>query len=187
MPTETKYIEGLQANNEKVIEEIYDKYSSRIFKMIKSYGGNIQDGEDIFQESLISIMKRSRDKNFKLRHSFYKYLETICRNIWIGNKKKEKRRVIFPEKIDPNYEPLTEFEDNLILIEKFIKEKFDKFPGKKCKDLILLIVNGKKLKDVYLELNYNNVKTATQQLYKCRQRLKDFIQKDSRYKQLLTD
>lgn len=61
-----KYILGLISGDPEILDEIYQKYSKAIFKLVRDNNGSTQDAQDVIQESLIIVYKKARDKNFKL-------------------------------------------------------------------------------------------------------------------------
>src|SRR5690606_897349 len=59
--------------------------------LIKKNTGNDEDAEDIFQESLIVVLKNVQKDDFYLTCSFLTYLYSISRNLWM-QKLKTKRK-----------------------------------------------------------------------------------------------
>ena len=79
-----QYIEALINNDTPLIKELYDKYAGKIRDMvIKNNGTNI-DAADIFQEALLAIYQRAKNKDFVLTCPLDAYLYLICKNRWIN-------------------------------------------------------------------------------------------------------
>jgi RNA polymerase sigma factor (sigma-70 family) len=58
------------------------KHFPMIRKLIRSKGGNSKDAEDIFQEALIILIRKAKDKDFKLTAQLSTYLFSVCRFLW---------------------------------------------------------------------------------------------------------
>src|SRR5699024_9582262 len=79
-------------HNDKALAKLY-KHLPPIRRMIRYYGGNRQQAEDIFQESLIILCRKAQsDASFTLSSGIYPYLYSVCRFLWKDELKKQQRR-----------------------------------------------------------------------------------------------
>ncbi len=69
---------------------LYKFYFPTIQKYILQNSGTIADAEDIFQESLITLIHKSRDPAFVLSASLKTYLFAIAKNLWLKKLRDKK-------------------------------------------------------------------------------------------------
>ena len=79
-----KYIDALLNNDAVVIEELYQKYSPKIKWMVLKNNGSETDAADVFQEVLLWIYKKAKDKNFILTCPLDAFLYISCKNKWMS-------------------------------------------------------------------------------------------------------
>lgn len=141
-----RYIEALLSNNQKVVEEIYTRFSAKIRRYIINNSGSDNDAADIFQEALIDIYQQAKYKSFQLTCPFEPFLLLVCKRKWLNELK--KRSVL----------PVTNIDDALLtigddvfadaeLLEKQDEEArlftrmFEKL-GERCKEIISESLKG---------------------------------------------
>ena len=84
-------VEGLKLNSDYIIKHVYQEFFPTIKYLIKKNTGNEEDAEDIFQESLIVVLKNVQKEDFYLSCSFLTYLYSISRNLWMQRLKAKKK------------------------------------------------------------------------------------------------
>ena len=84
-------IDGLAHNNSAVIQEIYKKYSGKMYNWIKQHNGNHEQAEDIFQEAIIAIYRKTTQAPITLTCPFDAFLFVIVRNKWFSQLKSNER------------------------------------------------------------------------------------------------
>jgi RNA polymerase sigma factor (sigma-70 family) len=84
-------INGLADNDSKIINEIYKKYAPKIYNWIKQNSGDQEQAEDVFQEAIIDIYRKSTQSDFKLTCPFDAFLFVIVRNKWFTLLKNNKK------------------------------------------------------------------------------------------------
>jgi len=85
-------IRGLKHRDRKVARFVTDEYLPMIVYMVEWMGGNRQDAEDVFQETLyIIISKIDKGELLQLTAKFSTYLYSISKKIWM-NQLYEKNR-----------------------------------------------------------------------------------------------
>lgn len=173
-------INGDNLGIRKIYKVLYPKVESYILKK----DGNEEDAKDIMQKALIQFSVRAQDKDFQLTSSFEGYFITICKNLWIREVKKAKLRVT-----DDTIINLTS-NDLEIAMSTYEQEKWELFQEKlstiseNCRELLQLFFKKTSYKKIADLKNYASVNTVKQRIFKCKTKLKDAIQSDSRYKHL---
>ncbi len=181
--SDSAIIEGLKLNSDYIIKHVYKEFFPTIKFLIKKNTGNEEDAEDIFQESLLVILKNVQKDEFFLSCSFLTYLYSISRNLWM-QKLKSKRKS----------------GDNLELLEKFMeipetsgiemaemeqmrykiyREHFHSM-DKDCQRILLLSLQKYSSKEIADTMGYGSENYAKTKKYNCKERLKKSIMEDPR-------
>lgn len=92
--SDQKYINALLNNNVALLEELYEKFSGKIKRMVLQNNGSENDAADIFQDALLSIYHKASTQNFTLTCPFEAFLYLVCRNKWLNELTKRKSRKV---------------------------------------------------------------------------------------------
>ena len=182
--TDKDYLAAIKGGDVRGLNEIYRQFLPRINKLITSKGGTSDDAKDVFQDAIIVIYEKSKDKNFKLTSGFYTLLHGICRNIW-GNRlqKKSRTEVTIPD--DNKYTVSTDIEKTIQQEEenKVFWQAFRKL-GKDCQKLMQLFFEKQKMQEIMKIMGYGSVSYAKKRKFQCKERLVDLVKSDRRYGEL---
>ncbi|MET0393522.1 MAG: RNA polymerase sigma factor [Chitinophagaceae bacterium] len=146
-----KYIDALLRNDRRLLEEIYNKYAGKIQNMVLRNNGTGSDAADLFQEALMAIYQRAVNGTFVLTCPLEAYLYLICRNRWINELGRQRKKVTFTDT-----EGYTYGEDVFSNAEKtangyerrkLLEEKFSEL-GDRCRQLLTLSWGGKPMEEV---------------------------------------
>ncbi len=164
-------------NSPKAMAALYKHYPL-IRKIIQENGGNAQDAEDVFQETLIIFYRRAQESSFKLTAQLSTYLACVSRYIWKDELKKRKPAIYLDQEIDFSD---TEEQEVALALEKEedarLAEKVMNGLGDRCRELLLLFYNTKlKLKDIAAKMGYSSENTAKNQKYKCLESARNRLQ-----------
>lgn len=198
--TNSEIIVGLASKNSKVIKQIYeDNFHSAVCFVVKNKG-NIQDAEDIFQESLIAVYKLVQKENFTLTCSFSTFLNAVYRKLWY--KELDKRNRELNKNVSHNvvgvsmdgFQDLCFEKDDLNLLDTAILE-YEKnrifnvhFNNLKeiCKKVLSLFFGNKSMKEIAEASGYNSDKTAKSKKLKCQKILIENIRRDPEYNRIMS-
>ena len=141
----------------------------QIRKMIVANGGNGADAEDVFQESLIILIRKIRGTDFKLTAQLNTYLFSVSRFVW-SDELKKRNRIVAEEltaalsKIEQQeFEEAIVVESSAKLAERVLYELKER-----CRELLFYFYHGKmKLQDIAVKMGYSSENTAKNQKYKC--------------------
>ncbi|MBV2247635.1 MAG: sigma-70 family RNA polymerase sigma factor [Lentimicrobium sp.] len=180
-------VEGLKLNSDYIIKHVYQEFFPTIKYLIKKNTGNEEDAEDIFQESLIVVLKNVQKEDFYLSCSFLTYLYSISRNLWMQRlkaKKKDKLNMdildVFFDFPDVNSAELAEAEQ---LRYRIYREHFNAME-KDCQRILLLSMQKFSSKDIADTMGYGSENYAKTKKYNCKERLKRSIMGDPRIQDL---
>ncbi len=88
-----KYIVALLNDDQKEIEEIYNRYSKIVTSYVLNNSGSVEEAKDLFQETLIDLYRKGQD-GFILTCPFKPYFLAMCRYKWLDQLKGDKKRKI---------------------------------------------------------------------------------------------
>ncbi|MGB0985402.1 MAG: RNA polymerase sigma factor, partial [Saprospiraceae bacterium] len=179
------YIKGIASNSSKILEEIYQKYSKAIIKLVIDNNGTIDDAQDVIQESLIVIYKKSKDKDFQLTSSFLTYFYAIARHVWWKMLKKKKVNGV---SIDENLGLIEESNIESAILERerhtFYLSKLERL-GDQCKQLLQYHTAGKKVKEIVQLMGFSSEGYARKRKFKCKEKLIKMIKEDQKYQEFI--
>jgi len=89
-----KYIEALLQEDVTIITEIYQKWGPECRRFVLKNNGNVQDADDLFQESLLTILRKAKLEDLELKVPFGGYLYFLYRNKWIDILRKRKNNLL---------------------------------------------------------------------------------------------
>lgn len=185
--SDSAIIQGLKLNSDYIIKHVYKEFYPTIKYLIKKNTGNEEDAEDIFQESLLVILKNVQKDEFFLTCSFLTYLYSISRNLWMQRLKTKRRGM-----------------DNFELIEKIInipesatfemaeaeqlrysiyREHFNAME-KDCQRILMLALEKYSSKEIADTMGYGSENYAKTKKYNCKERLKKAIMEDPRLEEI---
>lgn len=180
MDNNERYLNALLTGDDRVIKEIYVQQFPKIQSYIVSNKGTKDDALDVFHDALLYIIVAYKERNISIK-SFEAYLYVVCRNIW---KRKLKTKVI-NSKLDTLENKATDL--SLYILEQecfdFYIEKFQLLSSN-CKEILGNYFNGWSYEELTESLNYANINTVRQRVFKCRTKLIELIKSDKRYQKL---
>lgn len=152
-----------------------DNWFNRVRNYVVGQGGTVEDGEDVFQETVILFDRNIRQGRFKGESSLQTYFFGISKWYWVTERRKQKTftelndaHESFDEDIDFQ---LIEAENREILTSILSKI------GEKCKALLLLtgIATHKEIAEIK---GYSSGEIAKKEVYRCRERLRSLIEQE---------
>ena len=178
------FLDGISNNDFAVLDKIYTLYLPKISTMILKNHGTKVEAKDIFQEAILVIFKKIKEPEFQLTTSFYNYLYSVSKFIWLRQLKKKHRSEVTLEG-DEGYEFEASIESQIIEREKkqLFKRKFAQL-GEDCRKVLQLFFDGTSLREIAQSLGYTD-DYAKRKKYKCKEQLVKLIKADSLYGELI--
>lgn len=171
---ERTLLEGLAANDKKIIETIYRDNFNMIQSLIINNNGSADDAKDVFQEAMIVLYEKARSGAFELNCQIKTYLYSVSRRLWLKRLQQLNRysppvenledTVPVEDEIDEHEKRNSEFE----MMEKAISSL-----GEPCKSLLeAYYLQKQNMQVIAANFGYTNADNAKNQKYKCLTRLK---------------
>ena len=155
----------------KPLQYIYEQHYPEIYRILKNKGAEDDDIKDIFQDSIMILVKKIINNSYGDDLNIVGFLIKVGKNFWISKLRKDKR-LIFN---DINYDIIPNDEVSYFHLteeKKAILTKLFDSIGERCEELIKLVYySGYNMQEVSEALGYSGVDSAKAQHYKCKQRL----------------
>ena len=156
----------------KASEKLYT-YFPVVKKLILKNNGSKQDAEDIYQEALVILIRKTQDTNFTLTSSLNTYLYSICRFLWNDELKKKNKTINDAQNL--SYLKNEDFTEH-VKEEAEYKQAENAFNllGDKCKELLrFFYFNKMSMKEIADKLKFSSEKVAKNQKYRCIEKAKE--------------
>jgi RNA polymerase sigma factor (sigma-70 family) len=176
-------IEGIVNNDRLVLKYLYNTQFGRIRKYIMHKGGDTYIIKDIFQEALLIIYTKIRNKDLHLTCSFSTYFFAVCKNLWFHElrlRNKITTGINSSEDLVEDPEPVQEM---LPELKELVEYHFNTL-SEDCKKVLELHFKHKSLTDICEIMGYKDVKYAADRKYRCKQYLFNRIINDPKYKKI---
>jgi len=144
-----------------------------VFPLVKKYvtanNGTADDAQDIFQDALVVLCKKTQSESFILTVPLKNYLLAIVKNCWLKELKRQKK---LPAAGINKDIPNAEVDDDPGF--DLAKAAFNLL-GEKCRQLLILFYFKKdSFKKIAAQLSFSDEKIAKNQKYRCLQKAKEY-------------
>ena len=168
----------LSGRVDEVVPPLYFQYAEAVTAYIISHGGSRQDGDDVFQETVVAFIDLVRSGKFRSEARVKTLLVGIARNVWLNELRKRKsldrRGELFEENRGKDEE------DGMgHLYQRELQEQFLALLGRlgdSCRQILTLFYyENKSVKEILAETDYENEQVVRNKKYKCMKTLSDLI------------
>ncbi len=173
-------LEGIEANNHKVLEWLYKHYFPMIVSMVKNAGGSASDATDIFQDGILAVYRRLRKEPLILTSTFRTFFYKICQNIAY---KHLRRQSIYLHSAD-----LSDITENGMDSDRLMKDvRYSMYQrcfrelSTDCQRIILMHLTKIPAKKIATILGIS-IAAVKKRKYLCKENLINKIKGDRRYK-----
>lgn len=170
---------GIRSNQlNEAIYAIYRQYQAAVIASVVQNGGNHEDAEDIFQETIVVFIRIVQENKFRGEAGVKTFLVAIARNLWFNEWKKkqsqDRRGKIFEDGRDA-------FTDDILenVYQRETKQQFMDIMealGEPCKTILhLYYYENESFRDMVKKLHYENEQVVRNKKYKCMKALTDMV------------
>lgn len=183
--SDQKFLQAILAHDAAGLRQIYELFWPRIHALIRKYGGQATDAEDVFQDAIMILYDKGRQPGFQLTSSFYSLLYGICYRLWSNQlKKSSHREVTLPEDAtftqDNNLEVLMEANERHKLFARAMQRL-----GDECRRLLELFFQGLSMKDIQQAMNFSSEAYAKKRKFHCKEKLVEQVKADPAFAELV--
>ncbi len=177
-------IKGIAKNNTEVLDYIYKENYKIVRHLIVTNNGNDEDAKDIFQESLVVLFRKVREKDFKLTSSLSTFIYSVARLMWLKELNSRKERVELSDStinsISKELEVIEIINRNEKL--KLFREKFEEL-SKDCKKVLRMFLNNIPIKEITEIMGYSSDQHTKNRRFRCKKTLVSKIRKSDKFKE----
>ena len=177
--SDEEILAGILSNQlNEVIHSIYRQHSGTVTAYVVTHGGSEQDGEDVFQETMVAFIDLVKSGKFRGDARIKTILVSIARNIWLNEMKKKKSldtrgRVFEISKGEVETDIAESF------YQREIKQQLLSMMGQlgeTCKAILTFFYyDNLSFKEIVEKMQYENDQTVRNKKYKCMKELTDLI------------
>ena len=159
-------------------------WNNSIISYVLKNSGTKEDGEDLAQETLIFFDRNIRLKKFNGNGSLKTYFNAIAKFQWYKKLRSKKpvdelQDFHYDESID-NLEDLYIDEERKKFIDLLLSEI-----GERCKKILRLWQLDYSMEEIAQQVNINSAALAKKEAYRCRERVRKFLEKNPVWKDLI--
>ena len=166
---------------DEAIRYMYQHYSDTISSLITNNSGNLQDAQDIFQETVVTFIETVQKDKFRGQSSIKTFLVAIARNTWL-NELKKRERADYREELYEKNRTDQEPDVSQQISEREMKQQFRDLLGKlgdTCRVILTLFYyENLSMKEMLDHLPYENEQVVRNKKYKCIQQLAGMIKEN---------
>ena len=179
-PTDTKIVEGLRVQDEKILNYLYENYYYTVKEHVLKNSGSVEDASDVLQESIITLYKQVSSDNFKLSTDLKGYFFGIARNIWSAQlrQKKPHNGSDLDLIVDDDTEDLSD-----PLLERAVTKAFENLKPD-CQTMLRLFSEGLSYGDIAIKMNLRNETYARRKKYLCKEALIELIKNEPEFDEI---
>jgi len=187
----TEILKGIRNGDHIILRYVYNQYYKSIRNMVLKKNGSEDLANDVFQEALVVIYKKSQDKNFQIdQSSFFTYLYAVSKVTLLSIHNKNTKDVLNrTEEIDEDREILEDLSEEKHLAMEGLKEhllhKYLKKISKNCFDILKLVMDGLKSELIAEQLKMSSAAYVRKKKRICLKNLVEMIKKDPKSNELL--
>ncbi|MCG8477132.1 MAG: sigma-70 family RNA polymerase sigma factor [Cytophagales bacterium] len=180
-----RLINGIKNSCQKIVNQVYKDYYPSISNFVLKNQGTPEAAQDIFQEGLIVIYRKSLQGDFHISCSFHTYLYAICKNLWYKELRKKGRYVQEVHEnthvIDANeIYKLQEKQERYELFRRKFKEL-----NEDCQKILFHFFEKKSMKEITEIMGFKNEGYTKKRKFKCKEKLVKLIREDSIFAELV--
>ena len=160
----------------KQMEHVYKTYYPTVRSLILDNNGTENDAEDLFQDAMIVLYSKVRNKEFELTCSLKTYLYSIARNLWLNKLKQNSKYTLVNH--DTEYIELGTEELKTLDVNPRYKRIMEQFAhiGESCKEVLLMFYfHRMSMYAIANDMGFANEQVAKNKKSRCLKKLKHLV------------
>jgi len=158
------------------LEAIYESVFPAVARFVSKRNGSLEDAKDVFHDALVIFYEKGNAKDFRINTSAEAYLLGIARHLWFMKFRKDSKEHHRPLEANDEYiAPEQEVDINTFRLLDLVMAT-----GKKCMDLLHAFYYRKlPAEKLSKDLGYRSIRSATVRKYKCMEKIRNKVIKES--------
>ena len=166
-------------NLNQSVKYLYEQYYGLLEKYVLKNSGSKEDAEDVIQETMVAFIDMVQREKYRGESEIGTFLYAIARNIWLGKIRKNSadnnRNELWANEIMGFESDITfqiEKQESLKVIENLFSSI-----GETCKKILTMFYYQEaSMKEILLEVNFENEQVLRNKKSKCMKALTDKIE-----------
>ncbi len=181
--SDDELVEAIRDKNmrEEAIRQLYQEHAEITRSFIKGKGGTEQDADDIFQETVISFIEVIQKGKFRQESSIRTFLISISKHLWY-NEIRRRQRAGNRENLYESGKDTEEWNAGDLIQDRELKKQLSQLLitlGTSCRKILeLFYYENLSMKEIVLQMHYENEQVVRNKKYKCLQQLTDKIKEN---------
>ena len=156
---------------EQAFNEIYERYSPRVFAYCRRFLNNAETARDVFQETFLRFLNYARNaENEKDLTNVISFLLVVARNLCINEQRDEHKALVYSDEIDVAGENREDTDEMLNLI----KAAMDLLPSGLKETFILREYDGLSYQEI-AEITNSSVPAVKTRIHRARQKIREIL------------
>jgi RNA polymerase sigma factor (sigma-70 family) len=174
--SDSELFQGLIAQDESVLKEYYVLYFHNVRRYVLSNSGSEEDARDLFQDVLMVLFQKSRNKSFVLSCSLGTFVYSVSRRLWL--KELTRRRKVSHQSLD--HEDFVDLDSDIEMISDknermfFYRICFEQL-SEACRKVLALSAEGCSIAEITMLMGYTSEQYTRNRRYRCKQYLIDQV------------
>jgi|JI61114BRNA_FD_contig_71_1286384_length_905_multi_3_in_0_out_0_2 RNA polymerase sigma factor (sigma-70 family) len=165
-------VNEIKRGNEKALVILYKQNLGMIKKFVLNNSGNIEEAQDVLQETLIAVWQNIAKPDFLLNVKLSTYVFAIAKNQWYKQLKKKTRFKVVDESMSEN---LKADETPLLYDTKIISDYVNKLDDT-CRRLLMhFYFDGLDMNTIAEQMGFANSDTVKSKKYQCFKKLETSV------------
>ena len=180
-------LNGLREKRSDCIRFLYREYFPLAKSFVMKNSGSYEDAEDVFQDGMVVLYKKSHLAELKLKCSLKTFFYSICRNIWMQLLDRKWRLLYSDDMVNEtpgDYEVL-DFDTDEARLERsrLLQLHFLSIPAD-CQEILRLFIRRIPFRDIAQKLGIRDESYVKTRKYLCKNMLRKRILKDPKCQNL---
>jgi len=179
-------ITGGESSRDAALRYIFSSSNWRAATIawVQQYGGNEQDGEDVFMETIVYFDRNIRLGQFEGKSGLKTYFLAIAKRRWW--KMLQKRRpeeeitALHYDEALPSVEELTIAAEQRVYLDKMLAQM-----SERCQKMLKLYKLSYSMAEIAADMGLSSAEMAKKEVYRCRQRALRFLGDNPEWEDLI--
>lgn len=172
-------IQGTAAERDQALQQFFRRHHGlrgQVISYVATTGGNEQDGEDIFQDTVVLFDRQIRNSGFQGKSTLATFFFSIAKFHWIGKRRRRRPISELPERRGDESVESPEInyisEENRSILTQALEQM-----GEKCQKLLSLYKLNYSMEEIAEAMGLSSPAMAKKDAYRCRMKLREYLTK----------
>lgn len=173
-------------NQDKNLRALYRRVLPLLTHHVENNAGREEDAQDLLQEALIVLYRKSADPDFVLTSSVDTYVFAVAKRQWLKILRRRRNTLVHHQMADDQNDP--EIDEMLHMqARQNLYLKYFHTLSEGCQTLLRYFFGGTSMKEIAEKLGHGSEGYTRKRKHLCQQKLIEKIKEDPSFKELAND